>query len=178
MASFAYRVTFVWISSLCFLILLNLKLDEIVNWNWFIIFIPWWIFDLVVLTNTVSRFISKWKHNRPTAHLTFLYTKLSFIVWVSLKLLIEVLLCLKLEYYDSSMKLTFVFIPLWILFTYLLFDTGKSVIARFQEPIPLSRRRGRWSWHNYSHWRQDYRDSNKLALGIFVRTHHWGPFNC
>ncbi|KAK6960350.1 transmembrane protein 60, partial [Biomphalaria glabrata] len=44
------KALFTWFLILVFFILLVLRVDEKVEWNWFIIFIPLWLLDASVLT--------------------------------------------------------------------------------------------------------------------------------
>ena len=44
-----HRALCTWFVCLIFLILLVLRLDERTRWSWFIVFIPMWIYDAVLL---------------------------------------------------------------------------------------------------------------------------------
>lgn len=116
------KVIFIWTSCCAFLFLLILKLDEIVSWNWFIIFIPMWSFDFmlfitsilymsrkyVLKTQLVDYYALNWwifrfthiigQHNvegRFNQTLT-----LSFILWKSIA---QIILCLSLEGYLTTL---------------------------------------------------------------------------
>ncbi|CAH8682548.1 unnamed protein product [Schistosoma rodhaini] len=56
------KAIFVWTSCCAFLFLLILKLDEIVYWNWFIIFIPMWSFDFMLFTTSILCMSRKFTH--------------------------------------------------------------------------------------------------------------------
>lgn len=113
--AFIHKVTFCWIMVLVFIILLTLKLDgRITDWNWFIIFIPMWILDSVItvytLINMVMHCKNRWWHN---VHETSLKRKTWCLGGISLKILFQVLLCLRLEYV-KHLRLFYVMIPFWI----------------------------------------------------------------
>jgi hypothetical protein len=44
-----HRALFTWFNLLIFLILLVLRLDQRIQWNWFIVFIPMWLYDNILL---------------------------------------------------------------------------------------------------------------------------------
>lgn len=102
----------------CFLIMffsfLSTKIDQSVKWNWFIVFIPLFFLQTCffidnILLTIKNRSISKIK-------LIKLFT---FLISNILLLAFEILLCLKLEYFPS-VKLSFVFIPFWLLSVFII----------------------------------------------------------
>ena len=44
-----HRALFTWFLFLVFLIHLALRLDERTKWNWFIVFIPMWFYDAILI---------------------------------------------------------------------------------------------------------------------------------
>ena len=44
-----HRALFTWFICLIFLILLVLRLDERTRWSWFIVFIPMWLYDSILI---------------------------------------------------------------------------------------------------------------------------------
>ena len=44
-----HRALLTWFTVLVFLIFLVLKLERRLNWNWFLVFVPLWFFDAVLL---------------------------------------------------------------------------------------------------------------------------------
>ena len=88
---------------------LSTKIDQSVKWNWFVVFIPLFFLQTCffidnILLTIKNRSISKIK-------LIKLFT---FLICNILLLAFEILLCLKLEYLPF-VKLTYIFIPLWLL---------------------------------------------------------------
>nr|XP_054771133.1 transmembrane protein 60-like [Lytechinus pictus] len=110
----APKVIMTWFFTLLFLILLALRLDQNTTWNWFIIFLPLWIFDFLVLCIQLLRIVTHVRtgHDR---HLEMtMSTKIFFVIGIGLKLLFQVLLCVRLEY-KHDLALFYVFIPLWVI---------------------------------------------------------------
>lgn len=57
-----HRALYTWFNILIFLILLVLRLDQRIQWNWFIVFIPMWLYDNILLTYVVFNMISHCKN--------------------------------------------------------------------------------------------------------------------
>lgn len=110
-----HRALFTWFMFLVFFILLVLRLDSKVSWNWFLIFIPLWLFNTVVLIyilfNMTVHCKNGYMYDRNELSMK---RKGWFLCSILLKLCFEVLLCIKLEYF-SDMELYYVMVPLWIL---------------------------------------------------------------
>ncbi|XP_048410540.1 transmembrane protein 60 [Stegostoma tigrinum] len=111
--SLGQRVLMTWLFTLLFLIVLVLKLDDQTPWNWILIFMPLWIFDTILLMMLIVKIIRRCKsgYDRNSNNLKkdvwyfcAMLFKLSFLLALSARL----------EHF-SQMKLTFVFIPLWLL---------------------------------------------------------------
>ncbi|KAA3670729.1 uncharacterized protein DEA37_0002274 [Paragonimus westermani] len=47
------RPVFLWLIICVFLMMIILRLNQTISWNWFIIFIPMWILDLVILLSVL-----------------------------------------------------------------------------------------------------------------------------
>lgn len=59
-----HRALFTWFNLLIFLILLVLRLDSRIEWNYFIVFIPMWIYDNILLIYIIFNMISHCKNRR------------------------------------------------------------------------------------------------------------------
>lgn len=57
-----HRALFTWFNLLIFLILLVLRLDLRIQWNWFIVFIPMWLYDNILLIYIIFNMISHCKN--------------------------------------------------------------------------------------------------------------------
>ncbi|XP_076457105.1 transmembrane protein 60-like [Babylonia areolata] len=123
------RALFTWFTALDFLIFLVLKLDGKINWNWFLIFTPLWVFDLVVIVYLTVNAIIHCKNGYDRRNHSDLSVprKIWFIAAVSLKLLFQLLLCLRLEYI-ASMSLYYIMIPFWILTTVSAVDIFRGLV--------------------------------------------------
>lgn len=62
--SINYRALFTWFSTVVFLILLCLRLEGKINWNYFLIFIPFWIYDLILIVWVILELIKRHQHYR------------------------------------------------------------------------------------------------------------------
>lgn len=56
------RALFTWFNLLIFLILLVIRLDQRIQWNWFIVFIPMWLYDQILLIYIVFNMVSHFKN--------------------------------------------------------------------------------------------------------------------
>lgn len=102
--------TLISLNLIIFLSFLTTRIDQSIKWNWFLVFIPVFFLQFCFLIDTLilmvkNRFVFKQK----------LVKLSSFLISIFLLFAFEILLCLKLEYY-SDLKLTIVFIPLWVVF--------------------------------------------------------------
>ncbi|KAK7489383.1 hypothetical protein BaRGS_00019327 [Batillaria attramentaria] len=123
-----HRALFTWFTTLDFLIFLVLKLDGKINWNWFLIFIPLWVFDAVVVIYLTVNMIIHCKNGYDRNHSDLsLRRKGWFLACAVLKMVFQVLLCLKLQYVQS-LSLYFVMIPFWILATGAAGDIFKGLV--------------------------------------------------
>ena len=113
-----HRALFTWFICLMFLILLALRLDKRVRWSWFIVFIPLWLYDTILLVYLVFSMIS---HCRSS-----IVRKIWNIFLVVLKLIAaQIALCIKLDGKGIEIPLFYVMIPVWIILS-------TSTIAVFQ----------------------------------------------
>lgn len=108
-----HRALLTWCLVAVFLILLTLRLDEKTEWDWFIIFIPVWIFDFKVAVFILFRIISHCKNRHDRSFMT-MFQKLWYLLCVFLKVAFQILLCMKLQYY-KEINWFFVMMPLWAL---------------------------------------------------------------
>ncbi|XP_078061423.1 transmembrane protein 60-like [Mustelus asterias] len=125
--SLAQRVLLTWLFTLLFLIILVLKLDETLGWNWFLVFIPLWIFDTVLLVVLVVRLAGRCKAGYDR-HSGNVQRKVWYLCAMLLKLGFLLALCARLERY-AIMKLSWILIPLWILLLGVLGDMGYSTFS-------------------------------------------------
>lgn len=125
--SLAQRVLLSWIFALVFLIMLVLKLDSKITWNWFLIFLPVWTFDTILILMLVVKMAGRCKADldpRDGDH--SLRRRLWYLAALLLKLAFCVTLCSRLERL-TDVWLSVVFVPLWALLGGALVELGHSV---------------------------------------------------
>ena len=106
-----HRVLAVWCVILVFLICLVIRLDKQNDWYWFIIFIPLFLFDVLLIFFALFRVVLHLKQGYDTNELT-IKRKFWFLSLVCAKLTFLVVLCARLEKL-ITVPYYYVFIPLW-----------------------------------------------------------------
>ncbi|RWS06255.1 Transmembrane protein 60-like protein [Dinothrombium tinctorium] len=113
-----HRALLLWALFTVFFILIVLKIDERSNLNWFVVFIPMFVFDFEAFTYFLVKSVQFWRRMRSTGERFFAFRTLSKqatpISCVFLKLLFEILLCLRLQYF-ARLSLYAVITPLFAL---------------------------------------------------------------
>lgn len=122
------RALLTWFLSLVFLILVFIRLSQPTQWNWFIVFIPMWIFDGTVLTYAGFYLVSRCRTEPRNLCSAFVVRKLQFVIVIGLKLTLQILICCKLEFPSWNLPLYYVFIPLWCILLFLLVNIVHSLI--------------------------------------------------
>ncbi|XP_015607705.1 transmembrane protein 60 [Cephus cinctus] len=115
-----HRALFTWFNLLIFLILLVLRLDLRIQWNWFIVFIPMWLYDNILLIYIVFNMISHCKNGHDRA--SSLRRKVWYMAAVLMKLSAQILICLKLEAPHWNLPAKAVLAPFWLLLPALAVD--------------------------------------------------------
>ncbi|XP_055322402.1 transmembrane protein 60 [Sitodiplosis mosellana] len=108
-----HRALFTWFIILVFCICLCLRLENRTQWNYFIVFIPLWIFDAILLIYVIIKIVTKWRFLERLKELIHFY-QWNFAV-VLLKIAAEICICLKIEYPHMNLSIYTVMIPIWIL---------------------------------------------------------------
>jgi hypothetical protein len=121
-----HRALFTWCVALVFVIALVLRLEAKVLWNWFIIFIPLWIFDSLILIYLMFQMITHCKNGYDRNELTMV-RKVWFLTALTLKLGFQVFLCIRLQYFQQ-VPLYYVMLPLWLLLIGGIVDVFKSLL--------------------------------------------------
>ncbi|CAL8375016.1 unnamed protein product [Arctogadus glacialis] len=125
--SLVQRVLLSWFFALVFLIMLVLKLDSNIDWNWFLIFLPIWTFDAILILMLVARMAGRCKQalNPRDGHQDLPRT-MWYLIALLLKLGFCLALCSRLEKL-TDIWLSVVCIPLWTLLVGALVELGHSV---------------------------------------------------
>ena len=110
-----HRALVTWFLSLVFLILLVLRLDGRTQWNWFIVFIPLWLPDSLLLLYALAVLLPPCRSGADR------WRRLSATVGsaaaVLLKLAFQTGLCLHLQYPALGVPLHAALAPLLVLLT-------------------------------------------------------------
>lgn len=136
-----HRSLFTCFSLLAFLILLALKLDKKVKWNWFLVFIPMWIFDAVIVIYITFKMIAQCK-NRYNSGQVSMTRKVCYMSFVLLKMSFQVILCMKLEYYNEEISMYYAMVPFWMFFIFVISDVSHGLWRIATRDISMC---GRWS---------------------------------
>ena len=132
------RALCVWLFLVLFLVLLVLRLDEKVLWSWFIVFIPMWLLDMIMIVY-ISIFMIR--HCVMGSHSSgrSMLRKSYCIVCILLKTAAQILICVRVEY-ASTMAAAFAVVPVWLLLVALTVDVSLCVIRRVSpsSDAPLS----------------------------------------
>lgn len=125
--SLAQRVLLSWIFAVIFLIMLVLKLDSKVQWNWFLIFLPVWTFDTILILMLAVRMAGRCKSDIvPREGEQSLKRRLWYLAALMLKLAFCLVLCSHLEKL-TDMRVSVVCVPLWVLLVGALVELGHGV---------------------------------------------------
>lgn len=116
-----HRALMTWFLVILFVIMINFKMDSRAELNWFVVFAPMFIWDVKLITFlSFNAFRNSRRRNGPTESIIGTFQKKAvYLSCVILKLLFQVTLGLKLQYF-ASLHVVFVMIPLWILFVLLI----------------------------------------------------------
>ncbi|XP_041692589.1 transmembrane protein 60 [Coregonus clupeaformis] len=125
--SLAQRVFLSWTFTLIFLIMLVLKLDSKIHWNWFLIFLPVWTFDTILILMLVVKMAGQCKPGYdPRGDQQKLRQRVSYLVAMLLKLGFCLTLCARLERL-TDIWLSVVCVPLWALLVGAMVKVGCNV---------------------------------------------------
>lgn len=115
-----HRAIVTWFILLVFFILLCLRLELRTHWNWFIVFLPLWLYDVILILDALFNIFI---HCKNEAFKTILKNKNTLLVIIILlKVAAQIMICLKLEYKFLHLQVHHVLIPLWILLPILIGD--------------------------------------------------------
>jgi len=128
MAGVVSRAIVTWLFCLFFLIFLVIRLDEAVTWNWFITFIPLWIYDAIsIIYLGVEIALPRRQYSNPDDSAKG--RKIWNLIAVILMMTFQTLLCAYLQY-DWGLALYHVMIPVWFLFMGCIIDVGLFVAGQ------------------------------------------------
>lgn len=118
-----HRALFTWFILLTFLILLSLRLEHRMHWNWFLIFLPLWVFDTILIIDAFFSIFIWCKHE--SSRTLFKNKNIILVGVVLLKVAAQIILCLKLEY--NLLSMYHLIVLLWILLPILILDISLTL---------------------------------------------------
>lgn len=121
-----HRALFTWFILLVFFILLCLRLEGRIHWNWFLIFLPMWIYDVILTIEALFQISIRCKHEHFKSGIKNKNTLL--VVLVLLKITAQIVLCLKMQYQHLQIPLYHVLLPIWILVPLLIIDLTVKLV--------------------------------------------------
>ncbi|XP_007245054.2 transmembrane protein 60 [Astyanax mexicanus] len=128
--SLAQRVLLTWLFTLVFLTMLVLKLDGKVTWNWFLIFLPVWIFDSILLLMLGVKMAGRCRAGHDLRQgAPGLRRKAWYLMALLLKLGFCVTLCARLENL-TNLRLIYICIPLWTMLTGAMVELGANIFPQ------------------------------------------------
>lgn len=131
-----HRALFTWFCFQIFLILLTLKLEDKISWNWFIIFIPMWLLDSNILIFILFKLIQDCKSRiRGDSSIQL---KCWYLFCVMLKVTFEAGICVKLDYVPN-LRLFYIAIPAWILLIGVFIELTKNLVKFYRYVIDTDR---------------------------------------
>ncbi|GAV05289.1 hypothetical protein RvY_15444 [Ramazzottius varieornatus] len=111
--AFSSRGSFTWVSLVLLLVFVALRLDGRIEWNWFYVLFPAWIYESVMLIFILLQAITQCRQ-RPAERKTIIFARCWDACAVSFLLVFQVLLCLKLQQVENIPSY-YVMFPLWLL---------------------------------------------------------------
>ncbi|XP_015259145.1 PREDICTED: transmembrane protein 60-like [Cyprinodon variegatus] len=125
--SLAQRVFLSWIFALIFLIMLVLKLDSKLNWSWYLIFLPVWTFDTILILIQIMEMAGRCKPDfDPRNEEKSVKRRLWYLAALLLKKAFCLTLCSRLEKMTETW-VSVICVPLWLLLGGAVLDLGYSV---------------------------------------------------
>lgn len=120
-----HRALFTWFILLVFAILLCLRLESRTHWNWCLIFVPMWIYDLILLIDALFNISILCR--RDNWGTLFKNKNILLMIVVVFKIAGQILVCLKLEYSYSVLKTYYLLLPFWLLLSVLFVDVSLTL---------------------------------------------------
>lgn len=122
-----HRALFTWFILLVFSILLCLRLESRTHWNWFLIFVPMWIYDLILLIDALFNIFIFCRRDHGGNLLK--NKNILLVVVVFLKIAGQILVCLKLEYNFIVLQIYHILLPFWLLLSVLIVDVSMTLFS-------------------------------------------------
>lgn len=122
MAALIIRCLVTWFSGLLSVLFILLKVDGIVSWNWFLSFLPLWIYDLAVIID-LSVKIGLRRRVQSQQRQSNCVRNVWHLIASCLLLGFQAMICTYLQY-DGKLRLVFAMIPLWCILLGMIVEVG------------------------------------------------------
>lgn len=130
---FVQRALFTWFISLIFMIVLCLRLEGRIQWNWFLVLIPLWLYDLVLIIWVIIEIIKRYHLN----HSLTIRRYDNYFLIIILKICSQIMMCLHIEY--KIMKLYIIMIPIWLLLLILIIYIFFNLQPKLRDLITINK---------------------------------------
>lgn len=137
----AIKSIYTWITCAIFVIFVTLRLDGVLDWNWFYVLIPLWIYDTLLLVH-VTFHTTAGACRRYGLGRSFIFTGILDGFSVMLMIAFKIMICLKLQFLQD-LAIYYVFIPLWIWLAYISYTlvshiyVTETTVVRDPRHLPL-----------------------------------------
>ena len=138
----AIKSIYTWLTCAISIIFVALKLDGVLDWNWFYVLIPLWIYDTLLLVHVVVQTAAGSCREYGLGWM-FVSNGVIEVLSVVMMIAFKVLLCLRLQFF-LRLPIYYVFIPLWIWLGYVIFSLishiyiTETTVARDPRHLPIS----------------------------------------
>jgi len=119
-----YKPLLAWLQFLWFLIVLVLRLEQRINWDWSVVFVPIFMLDLAMWSSMATRLVVNfmYRHTRLVMAMNKRRQAL-YLFYLTAKVTFQVLLCLKLDAF-VAIALYWVLAPLYLMLPVLIIDAS------------------------------------------------------
>lgn len=136
-----HRALIAWFVALIFLILLVLQLDHRTQWSWYLVLVPIWFWDGLIVVLLILHLISLARQQHMRSRPLFFCRKVATLMSpVVLKITFQCLMCGRLDLSSNSttqtytpLPLYYLFIPLWLLLLAALVKLTRILIPTCNE---------------------------------------------
>lgn len=125
MAGMGARALYTWLTALIFLVLITLRLNMSMVVSWFVVLVPVWIYDVLMVVYIAIKLFKKDSLQR-----TSVFQRAFTFLWdfsgVFCLIVFQIFLCLKLDH-TWLVPLRVIFIPIWVLCGQCLLKLGHQI---------------------------------------------------
>ncbi|XP_050434136.1 transmembrane protein 60 [Adelges cooleyi] len=128
------RALTTWASMVIFLVLLTIQLQTRTKQNWYLIFMPIWLDDLLTALFIMCSCVSSKSCQSMTEMPVFCGSRRCIIFVICLMKIIAIkTLCYKLENPHLNLPMHYVFVPIWALISYLIAIVVPPLVRQYKD---------------------------------------------